>query len=79
MSFNISKCKVLHVGHNNLNHIYTMNGTPLEVTTVERDIGVKISSNFKPSAQSIESSRRAGAILNQITRAFLYRDKRTFP
>ena len=43
MSFNISKCKVLHVGRNNLNHIYTMNGTPLEVTTVERDIGVKIS------------------------------------
>ena len=40
MSFNISKCKVLHVGRNNLNHIYTMNGTPLEVTTVEWDIAV---------------------------------------
>jgi len=75
MSFNISKCKVLHVSCNNLNHIYTMNGTPLEVTTVERDIGVKISSNLKPSAQCIEASRRAGAILTQIRRAFLYRDK----
>ena len=75
MSFNISKCKVLHVGRNNLNHIYTMNGTALEVTAVERDISVKISSNLKPSAQCIETSRRAGAILTQITRAFLYRDK----
>ena len=75
MSFNISKCKVLHVGRNNLNHIYTMNGTPLEVATVERDIGVKISLNLKPSAQCIEAPRRAGAILTQITRAFLYRDK----
>ena len=78
MSFNISKCKVLHVGRNNLNHVYTMNGTPLEVTTVERDIGVQISSNLKPFTQCAEAARRAGAILTQISKAFLYRDSRIF-
>ena len=67
MSFNMSKCKVLHVSRNNLNHIYTMNGTPLVVTAVERHIGVKISSNLKPSTQRIEADRRAREILTQIT------------
>ena len=79
ISFNMSKCKVLHVSRNNLNHIYTMNGTPLVVTAVERHIGVKISSNLKPSTQRIEADRRAREILTQITWVFLYRDKRTFP
>ena len=62
MSFNTSKCKVLCAGRNNLNHVYTRNGIPLEVTTVERDIGVQISSNLKPFTQCTEAARRAGAI-----------------
>ena len=55
-----------------------MNGIPLEVTTVERDIGVQISSNLKPFTQCAEAARRAGAILTQISKAFLYRDSRIF-
>ena len=73
MSFNTSKCKVLRAGRNNLNHVYTRNGIPLEVTTVERDIGVQISSNLKQFAQCTEAARRAGAILTKISKAFLYR------
>ena len=66
MSFNTS-----NAGRNNLNHVYTRNGILLEVTTVERDIGVQISSNLKPFTQCTEAARRAGAILTQISEAFL--------
>ena len=44
MTFNIEKCKVLHLGSNNPNHQYTipMSGEKvhtLEVTTDEKDLG----------------------------------------
>ena len=40
MSFNVKKCKVLHIGRRNPKHQYTMNGTILQESIVERDIGV---------------------------------------
>jgi ribonuclease P/MRP protein subunit RPP40 len=52
MSFNVSKCKVMHVGRNNPEYEYTMRGQKLETTDEERDIGVMITKNLKPSAQS---------------------------
>ena len=78
MSFNTDKCKVLHVGRNNTRTSYSMNDTPLAETEQERDIGVIISSNMKPSAQCSEAARRATNILTQVSRSFLYRDKKTF-
>ena len=78
MSFNVSKCKVMHIGRNNIKHTYTMNNTPLVVTDKERDIGVNISNNLKPSNHCADAARRANAILTQISKAFLYRDKNIF-
>jgi retron-type reverse transcriptase len=51
MAFNISKCKIMHVGRNNPEYEYTMRGTALSKTDEERDIGVTISKNMKPSTQ----------------------------
>ena len=51
MSFNVSKCKVMHVDRNNQEYEYTMRGQKLEKTDEERDIGVMITKNLKPSAQ----------------------------
>ena len=78
MWFNIAKCKIIHTGRTNQNFMYTMNGVALEVTTKERDIGVIITSNLNPATECAESAGRVSAILTQITRAFLYRDKRIF-
>ena len=78
MSFNTDKCKVLHVGRSNSQGVYTMNGTPLAVTEKERDIGVIISHTLKPSSQCSEAARRASAVLTQISKAFLYRDRKVF-
>ena len=44
----------------------------------KRDIGVHISSDLKPGTQCSEAARQANAILTQISRAFMYRDKRVF-
>ena len=42
MAFNIKKCKVMHVGRGNPQNLYNMEGHQLEVTEVERDIGVMV-------------------------------------
>lgn len=55
-----------------------MAGQPLQVVDKEKDIGVIISDNLKPSLQCANASRRATAVLTQISRAFMYRDKNTF-
>ena len=78
MQFNVSKCKVMHVGKHNPKAIYTMNGVPLTETTAERDIGVKVHSSLRPSVQCKEAGQRANAVLGQVTRSFHYRDKKTF-
>ena len=78
MSFNVGKCKVMHVGRRNENYGYTMNGLPLNETDKERDIGVIMDTSLKPSKQCAEAARRASAVLTQISRTFLYRDKKVF-
>ena len=64
----------LHVGRENKEFNYSMKGLPLVEITQERDIGVLINKNLKPSSQCAEASRRANAVLGQVSRAFLYRD-----
>jgi hypothetical protein len=78
MAFNISKCKVMHLGPKNPCHTYTMSGTALSTTTEERDIGVTVSSNLRPGAQCAKAARKASAVLGQISRAFHFRDRHTF-
>ncbi len=78
MSFNVSKCKVMHVGRNNPDYEYTMRGQKLETTNEERDIGVMITKNLKPSVQCEKAAGSAMTVLNQLRRNFHYRDRHTF-
>ena len=78
MRFNTDKCKVMHVGANNPQHEYFMFGDKLNKTNEEKDVGVIIQSNLKPSKQCAEAARKANQVLRQIMRAFHYRDKITF-
>jgi len=78
MQFNIKKCKVMHVGHNNRRYQYTMGGEMLEVTEEERDIGVNMTSSLKPSQQCKKAARTAQTVLSQLARAFHYRDRHVF-
>jgi hypothetical protein len=78
MEFNIGKCKTMHIGHNNPQHTYTMKGQALQKTSDETDIGVKVTSTLKPSAQCQRAARTAQTVLSQLGRAFHYRDRHIF-
>ena len=78
MQFNVQKCKVMHMGHGNQQATYTMNGHRLATTKEERDIGVNITKNLKPSSQCKKAARTAQTVLGQLARAFHYRDRHVF-
>jgi ribonuclease P/MRP protein subunit RPP40 len=78
MSFNLEKCKVMHVGIHNPAYEYFMRGVKLEETEEERDIGVAVTKNLKPSAQCSKAAGRAAVVLGQLRRNFHYRDRYTF-
>ena len=75
MEYNIKKCKVLHVGKNNPRNRYYMNGAELEQTKEEKDLGVWMVDNLKPSKQCATAARNANFALGQLQRAFHYRKK----
>ena len=78
MSFNTKKCKVMHVGGKNPKFKYQMNGVELATTEEEKDIGVNISSNLKPTAHCNKAARTAQVVSYQNARAFHYRDRHFF-
>ena len=78
MQFNTGKCKVMHVGRHNPAYTYEMGGQKLETTATEKDIGVIVNSDLKPSDQCAKAARTASTVLGQITRSFHYRDRWTF-
>jgi Reverse transcriptase (RNA-dependent DNA polymerase) len=78
MQFNVQKCHVMHVGPANPRNSYTMNGERLATTEVERDVGVSINCNLKPTAQCKKAAQTASTVLAQILRAFHYRDRHTY-
>ncbi len=78
MEFNVKKCKGMHLGYNNEEHAYFMEGQQLEVTEEERDIGVKVMKSLKQSAQCKKAARTAQTVLSQISRAFHFRDRHVF-
>ena len=76
--FNVGKCKVMHFGPNNKKFNYTMEGRGLEEVEVEKDVGVLVADNLKPSQQCSAAAGRANGVLGQISRAVKYRDRKTF-
>ena len=47
MSFNVAKCKIMHIGYGNAKNEYSLNGQVLAETTEERDLGVLIDNELK--------------------------------
>ena len=78
MLFNVSKCKIIHMGHKNMQYNYTMNGRTLETVDSEKDVGVIIHQSLKPSLQCAKAASKANLVLGQLARAVTYRDKVTF-
>ena len=59
MLFNVKKCKVLHIGHNNAYCNYSMNGEILQSVTEETGLGIIVSNDLKPSKQYVSAIKTA--------------------
>ena len=70
MKFNLSKCKVLHIGSNNDQVQYEMNGHVLETVKKEKDLGVTISNDLKPGKHCSEVVKTANRLVGFIGRTF---------
>ena len=51
----------MHIGRTNPRSTYSMNGVVLKTMESERDIGVKVQSNLRPSLQCSKAAQRANA------------------
>ena len=70
MEFNIEKCKVLHIGSSNDRVQYEMNGQKLKEVNKEKDLGVTISNDLKPSKHCSEVVKTANRLVGFIGRTF---------
>ena len=64
LHFNTSKCKIMHLGKKNVKEEYTMEGTVLETTAAEKDIGVMIQDSLKPSLHWAKTAAKANRVLS---------------
>ena len=77
MEFNVKKCKVMHVGRKNPKLPYWMNGEALDSVEEEKDLGVWMKDDLKPSLQCAKAAKSANVALGMLLRSFHYRTKST--
>ena len=77
MPFNLEKCKVMHIGQRNEKTKYELLGKELDICNEEKDLGVIITNDLKPSKQCIEVEKKAQKILGYIKRQFNTRKEET--
>ena len=81
LAFNIEKCKVMHIGHDLLTKYTMADGdkiTQLETTTTEKDLGIWITNDLKPTEQCVQAARKAQSVLGMVNRHFKNIDKEDF-
>ena len=78
MLFNMDKCKVIHLGSENIEYEYTMGGQCLKKVNTEKDLGVHIHQSLTPSMHIAEAVKKANQVLGQLLHAISYRDKHNF-
>lgn len=73
MQFNLSKCKVMHLGYRNKQNIYQMGGVPLVEVSEEKDLGVIISNDLKVGKQCHKAAKMGNSVLGLISRTFSFK------
>src|SRR5215469_15321677 len=75
MNFNADKCKIIHFGSRNEGHNYFIEGSVLQATSEEKDLGVTVDETLKFSKQCAEAVKKANKMLGYIARNFEYKSK----
>ena len=79
LGFNENKCKVLHLGNSNQKLIYEMNGTTLDITHAEKDLGVSADEDLKFHKHISNAVNKASRMLGLIRKTFTLLDETTVP
>ena len=75
MSFNVDKCSVMHIEHNNMQSNYNMSDQQLPTTDQRRDLGINFTKDLKWQKQTEKSCKTANRVLGFIARNFRYKTK----
>ena len=78
MEFNVEKCKIMHLGHNNPKNTYTMDGKELSETTKEKDLGILIDCKLDFGCHIKEIVGRANRMIGMIRASFACLNKKMF-
>ena len=79
LPFSETKCKTLHLGSGNPCHQYAMRGAPLDVSPVERDLGVFLDPVLKFRKQAAAAVSKGNQMLALVKRSFVCLDMVTLP
>ena len=66
MNFNVDKCAVMHIGHNNIQHNYKMANQQLISTGEQRDLGITITKDLKSQKRTGKRCKTANRVLGTI-------------
>ena len=75
INFNVDKCCVMHIGHNNTQGNYNMSNQQLPTTQQQRDLRIIITKDLKWQKQTEKSSKTAIKVLGFIALNFRYKNK----
>ena len=75
MNFNVDKCYVMHIRHNNMQGNYNMSNQQLRTTDEQRDLGIIITKDLKWQKQAEKSFATANRVLGFISRNFRSKTK----
>ena len=75
LKFNSSKCRVMHCGSRNIKANYVMRNSEgdeaiLEKTALEKDLGVTVSDNLKPTNHCTKAANKATSALRLLKKTF---------
>ena len=79
LPFNTKKCKLMHLGHRNDAHQYSMHGEVLQEIDNEKDLGVVVDSKLRFHLQTAQAVSRAFRMLGLMKRSFGCLNSQTIP
>jgi len=74
MQFNVSKCKVIHVGNRNPRFSYSKSNNKFQAVETEKDLGIMIRLDLKCSQLRIYAYKKAIRVMGMIKRTISYKE-----